>query len=89
MSVKVTAVKGFVDLDLEVSVIDLSDPVEVRQLHVDVIDDLGFCRRLGEQNRGPAAEGFGVEFVRGDQRHYVLEHRLLAPVIRNRCSHIV
>ena len=89
MGMKVTAVKGFINLGLQVLVIDLSDPVEVRQLHVDVVDDFGFRRRLGKKDGSAAAECLCVELMGGDERKDMLQHRLLASIVRYRCSHIV
>lgn len=88
VGVDIPTVQGFVDLGFEVAIIHLAAPVEVGQLHIDVIDNLGFCRRLGEQDGGAATEGLRVELVPGDEGKNVLEHRLLSPVIRNWCSHI-
>ncbi len=88
MGVDVTAVQGFVNLRLEVTVIDLRSPVEVRQLHIDVVNYLRLGRGLGEQNRRSATERFRVEPMGWDEGDDVLKHRLLPSVIGYWCSHV-
>lgn len=63
MSMQVSAVQCLVDLVLEVGIVDLRAPVEVCQLHVDVVDDLSLNWPFGEQDGRAATERLGVNLM--------------------------
>ncbi len=66
----------------------LGHEIEVHQSAIQVIDHLALRGSLGEQYGRSAAERLGVEPVWRNERHDVLEHRLLATVIGNWSFHV-
>lgn len=81
------AVERGVDQLLQGRILRLGYAVEVDQFGVRVVDDLALDGLLGEENRAPAAEGFGVERMFGDERQDMLQQHLLAAIVGDRSFH--
>ena len=88
MSMDVSGVHRDLYTSLEEVILRLEHLVEVGHLLVKVVDDLPVGGLFGEEYRCTSAEGLGIEGMRRDQREDVLKHRLLAPIVGNRCTHI-
>ena len=87
MGVHIPGVHRDIDTSLEEVVVSLEHLVKVGHLLVKVVDDLPVGGLFGEEYCCTSAEGLGIEGVRRDQGEDVLKHRLLAPVVGNRCAH--
>jgi len=86
MGVYVPAVQRLVDLSLQIIIVDLCAPVKICQLHVNVVDEFGLGRALGEQDGRAAAECLGVDAMLRYERQDVFEHSLFTSV-GNWCPH--
>ena len=76
---EIPTVQGFLDLLLQFGIADLGHPVEVRQFHIEIVDNLGLGRTLGKENGSAAAERLGVDPMLRDEREDMLQHGLLPP----------
>nr|DAO74591.1 MAG TPA: hypothetical protein [Caudoviricetes sp.] len=75
--------RGF-DQFLQGWILRLGYPVKVDQFGVRVVDDLALDGLLGEEYRAPAAEGFGIERMFGDERQDMLQQHLLTAIVGDR-----
>ena len=87
MSMNIAAVQRPLYFTFQVLKIHLCAPIEVCQLHIEVIDNFCFGRTLGKKNSGSAAECLRVELMRRYKRKDVLQHGLLSSVVRDRGFH--
>ena len=87
MGMHISGVHRDLYTSLEEVVVGLEHLVKIGHLLIEVVDDLALGGLLGEEYRCAPAEGLCIEGVRRDQGEDVLEHRLLAPVVGNRCAH--
>lgn len=87
MGVHISGVHRDIDTSLEEVIVSLEHLVEVGHLLVQVVDNLPIGGLLSEEYRCAPAEGLCIEGVRRDQWQDMLKHRLLAPVVGNRCAH--
>ena len=87
MGMHISGVHRDLDTSLEEVVVGLEHLVKIGHLLIEVVDDLALGGLLGEEYCCTPTERLCIEGARRDQGEDVLKHRLLAPVVGNRCAH--